>query len=241
MNDDGVDNTHPEFAASFDSASSCPVVQPITLDSENSHGTTCAAIAVGGGNSVCSTGIAPNARLSGCSMLRDEADNTPELQAYVDDYRHLYDASISNLDVSSNSYGVDGCRKLRDINNNRRLQATCPFMPSAAGSPCLATSACAGADWSEGSTLSEACQEDVINYCDENYEMDVQGCIAYLDLFVECTYIAQDDFEREALAAGVTSGRGGRGIVYVYASGNEFDAGADNSQEGTMTSRFTIA
>ena len=137
------------------------------MNEEYSHGTTCAALAAAGGNSVCSVGMAPDAKISSCRNLQTSED--PFIQDYLATFKHLYDPEITNLDVSSNSYGTDPCGYIGEegrFRRSRQLQAACPFSPTAAGSPCLATSACAGADWSNSATLPEACEQEISSYCD---------------------------------------------------------------------------
>lgn len=246
INDVGVDANHPEFAANFDVATSCPDYLPVELgaDAEISHGTTCAAIAAGGANDQCSVGMAPDAKLSSCRMIGNES---PEMQDYILSFKFLYDEDIPDIHVSSNSYGDDACVVIEtgeeegeERKTRRQLQATCPFDPSNEPNPCGDDSFCAGADWSRTIELSEDCQSDVIVYCLTNYELDVLACSSYLDLFVKCGYNTQSPEEIAAMTQGVTLGRGGKGIVYLYAAGNEFDIGEDLNFEGSLNSRFTI-
>ena len=49
------------------------------------------------------------------------------------------------------------------------------------------------------------------------------GCTDHWDLFVECTRNALVSTDFIALKHGVTSGRGGKGIVYVDSAGNYND------------------
>ena len=232
INDDGIDASHPDLSANFDVASSCDNYLPFTLDSKNSHGTTCAALAAAGGNSVCSVGMAPDASLSGCRIFNEYGGFDQEAIA---GYSYLY-VGQENVAVSSNSYGDDACYTLP----RRRLQGgTCPFSQDSEYSPCADKSACFGEDWASPN-LSPLCEADIVNYCSVFYETDVEACISYLDLFVSCEYNAQNPEEADALVQGVMTGRGGKGIVYMYAAGNEFDIGEDINFEGSLNSRFTI-
>ena len=72
------------------------------------------------------------------------------------------------------------------------------------------------------------------------FETDVQGCIAFLDLYVECDYTVQTDARVAALTQGVTEGRDGKGIVYMFSAGNEFKWFEDINFEAPLYSRFTI-
>ena len=72
VNDDGVAADHPDFSAKFDVASSCPgAYLPVVAPFNNTHGTTCAAIAAASANDACSTGIAPDASISSCLVFPD--------------------------------------------------------------------------------------------------------------------------------------------------------------------------
>jgi subtilisin family serine protease len=101
-----------------------------------SHGTACAAIALGANNSECSVGIAPGATLAGCPMLgRIGHGFVPGVPYHI---RHVLSYGTDVNDVSSNSWGVDACSSLQ---SRRALQSSggaCPFNASLAGSPCLA-------------------------------------------------------------------------------------------------------
>ena len=241
INDNGVDSTHPEFSSRFDTSSSCQISLPVSLDKKFSHGSTCAAIAAGaGGNGVCSVGIAPDAAVSACRVvitpegesidLEDLEQLTPESVDYSFLYKHM-----DSMHVSSNSYGPRTCSSA----SGRRLETSCPFDPDASNSPCT-SSACAGADWGNPD-LSFPCETYIVRYCQTFYENDVQGCISFLDLFVECDYSRQTPEERDAIIKGITEGRNGRGIIYVFASGNSFGEGADVNFDGMLNNRFTIS
>ena len=219
INDSGVDASHPDFAGKFDVDSSCTNYVPFTLDEKESHGTTCAALAAAAGNDECSVGMAPDATVSACRIFNEFGGFDEEV---IDGYLYLYD-NQENVGVSSNSYGDDACFS---TTRRRRLQATCPFSQDNEDSPCAASSACSGEDWSS-LDFSVACEADIIGYCQRFYESDVEACISYLDLFVDCDYNAQTQAEVDALVQGVTAGRGGKGIVYMYAAGNEFQIGED--------------
>ena len=45
---------------------------------------------------------------------------------------------------------------------------------------------------------------------------------------------------QDAIKAGVTDGRGGKGIVYVFAAGNEYEAGGNTNFEGYLHSRYVM-
>ena len=152
----GIDSSNFEFEGRFDVESSCSVYEP--LDS-TFHGTAVAAIIGAGGNEKCSVGIAPAVILSSCNILEDQS------------------LLGTSTDISSNSFGLDGCGPER-----RRAQwgqssaVDCPFENSVI-SPC---NVC---DFS-GAELSTSCKVGIASYCAENYKLDQAGCLEYLDLIV---------------------------------------------------------
>ena len=239
VNDDGVDATLPDFSSKFDVASSCPIYLPLNI-TKDGHGTTCAAIAVGSPNDSCSVGIAPDAKLSGCRVLGDDSYSSENGEQF-------YAPSGGSMDVSSNSYGIDACTEIaadrRAGRATRHLQASaCPFSATATDSPCLATSMCATAIWNSPSSLSVACKQEITDYCSSDFENDVSGCIDFLDLFVEsCEYNTLHEDDQAGITKGITEGRNGKGIIYVFAAGNEFGIGEVVNFEGALNSRFTIA
>ena len=176
-------------------------------------------------------GVAPEATLSACRIFDDGG---VDYFAFFG-YRFLTE-NIDNVSISSNSYGPETCY----VRGDRQLQSSeCRFSKDNEYSPCSSKSPCTETDWG-GSTLSSECENYVSVYCSLFYESDVQACMAYLDLYVECKYFGQDNQQVEAFVTGVTEGRDGKGIIYIYASGNSYAFGADLSQDGSLNSRFTI-
>lgn len=62
-----------------------------------------------------------------------------------------------------------------------------------------------------------------------------------LDWMVYCYYNSVSDTEQAALVQGVTEGRNGKGIIYLFAPSNGYNAGSNVNFEGFMNSRFTIS
>ena len=240
INDDGVDATHVEFSSKFDVGSSCSVYTPVVADDKHNHGTTCATIAGGSGNNgACAVGIAPNAIISACRVIKTESDD--DLATEFDDSSYFY-ANMENMHISSNSYAVPTCSidesSLSDLGtNNRRLQQ-CPFLSTMSTSPCIATD-CASVDWGNPSP-SVLCETAITLHCVTSFESDVQACTNFLDLFVKCNFNSVSMTQQNALIKGVTEGRNGKGIVFIFAGGNDFDAGADVNFAGYQNSRFAI-
>lgn len=143
------------------------------------------------------------------------------------------------MHVSSNSYGATLCapRGSSRRRDRRRLQtSSCPFNATASDSPCTAL-ACGSIDWSNPSP-SQTCETAVARYCQSSF--GDPACTTFLDYFVQCEFNGQDNQELEALVKGVKKGRNGKGIVYVYAAGNEYAQGSNLNYDGALNSRFTI-
>ena len=206
--------------------------------SEQSHGTLCASIAAASGNDFCSVGIAPNATVSACRILDPGSFSVfgPSLavETYNSSYLYLY---MENMHVSSNSYGRDVCHSERSRHNSS-LQM-CPFTSTAAFSPCSA-SACANVNWNHP-TASADCEQYFMTYCENKFEEDAQACSSFLDLFTRCEFFSQPPQELQAMVKGVTEGRSGKGIIFVFAAGNEYDSGDDVNFYGNLNSRYTIS
>lgn len=232
INDDGLDSSHPEFANRFDESSSCDVYLP--ADAASEHGTACAGIAAAAGNNgVCAVGMASNATLSACNIF------DPNSQAYVLTWQYLTLAAETQH-VSSNSYARSACAyDLSDLPppERRSLQtSTCPFLSDAIGSPCGSCTDFAS------DPLDSACTRAIIVYCTKpnNYEAD-PGCVTYLELFAKCRYNGLNPRLQEQFTKGVTEGRNGLGIIYVFAAGNDQAVSEDTNYDGFFTSRFVIS
>ena len=240
INDDGVDANHPDLASNFDVDSSCPDnYLPLTLTVKDSHGTACAALAVAGGdNDSCSVGVAPEASLSSCRIF-DENMNFDAGVAF--EFRFLYE-NQDRVHISSNSFGQDACYRVERARANRRQLQTsspgCPFLTTTENSPCGSASACATVD--DWESLSTDCEQEIVHYCKIDFEVDHDACLSFLDLFVDCEYNVQSVDEEAAMLQGISNGRGGLGLIYVYAAGNEYSIGEDVNFEGSLNSRYTI-
>ena len=253
-----MDANHPDISSNFDASLSCPVYEAGPIDPNDpaigNHGTTCAALAAAAAdNGECSVGVAHRATISACRFLDAAGYHSDDerLRAYLDENKHIFDPDGPNVDINSNSWGSDACfidvgRRNRQ-RRQRRLQAKCPFEPEESPdgsfySPCVA-SVCEGADWSGGTTeLPEKCKSYIRSYCLLYNEEEKDGCVEYLDLYVDCDYRGTlDPALEEAFARGVTEGRDGKGIIYTIAAGNEYFMFEDINAEGELNSRYTIA
>eukprot|EP00900_Chrysochromulina_parva_P018233 jgi/Chrpa1/26410/Chrysochromulina_OHIO_Genome00008668-RA len=220
--DDGPDQTHPDFSGKYDALGSCPT------HTTGDHGTTTAAIALAAGNDQCSRGVAYGATLSKCDMQETVTNK--------------FIGNMGRNHISSNSWGIDSCtalassrrRKLRQ----RQLQG-CPFAATAASgtSPCSAIQ-CAGASWTSPPSI---CNTVISTYCENSYNYVADGeCASWTHLWTTCAYTYEPWGTNRVLQRGVLEGRSGRGIVYVFSSGNGNTDGNNVNFEIYMHSRFTI-
>mmetsp|Transcript_323 Transcript_323/g.903 ORF Transcript_323/g.903 Transcript_323/m.903 type:complete len:941 (-) Transcript_323:190-3012(-) len=103
---------------------------------------------------------------------------------------------------------------------------------------------CAGMDWG-GSSISGDCVAFIAAYCSKYYGAGNgiydPGCQDHWDLFVDCTHQALSNRDHNELLNGVMNGRNGRGIVYVFAAGNEYGIGENVNAEGWLNSIHTIS
>ena len=227
ISDDGVDASHPDLAK-LSVADSCD--NYLNAAPTDSHGTHCAALAVGSSNDHCGVGVAYGASLASCRTLGEsDIDDNP--------------TAFAKGDVNSNSWGIDSCfvPTSYSFDYDRRLDDACPFSSDVYDTPC-ADAACADADFSRGGTLSEACKEVVVDYCSDSlkFEHDRDACLDLDRYYVVCSHNQIDTAGQDALKAGVADGRGGKGIVYVFAAGNEYTGNGNTNFEGYLNSRYVM-
>ena len=126
----------------------------------------------------------------------------------------------------------------------RRLEAqACPFQPqdaASAPSPCNSP-ACDGVDWS---SPTQQCEAAIASYCTGPHwlvSLRDPECDNWWHTSVECQFDNLDETTVRSLQYAVTHGRSGKGIVYVFASGNSHGDGADVNQGGYTVTRFIIS
>ena len=251
MNDNGIDNQHPEFVNHFDIAGSCnDRYRPINLTTDV-HGTAVASLVAGAANNgVCAVGIAPEAILSSC-VHNLQATSPGDLAATIV-------AKLQHMDISINAWGIQTCRPTVQINVRRQLQQRqslssplpitttseqeCIFRNDHPWSPCHICNFFMkdNDDDNDSEDLELSCQVQIIKYCALRYSYDPTACSEYLDLFVKCEYNALIPEEQAALTNGIQNGRDGKGIVYLFASGNSYGTGTDTNFDGWTNSRYTI-
>jgi subtilisin family serine protease len=223
INDSGVDASHKEFAGRFDWSASCDThVTP--SDNSETHGTAVASIvAAAANNGECASGIAPQVRLSACYALSGPETFLAE--------------KVDTMDISQNSYERPACHQQnRDLASNNN---PCPFT---AHHPSL-TSPCSVCDDFSSPNKSDSCEYAIFMHCRYLYEDDVEACSEFLDIIIGglCNYNILSDNARNAITKGIQQGRDGKGIIYVFASGNAYDLGDDTNFKGYTNSRYTIS
>jgi len=245
----GVDVTIDELRPNFVLEASCqdrylpPYDLLLSLESDEqynhmelpplNHGTQVASVALGvANNSHCAVGIAYEASLSACvGPLASTETADAEIASFFLD-------GLETTHISVNSWGLDACDRIdilddnnddlivddegddfleRKYNNNnqRRLQLEqnkCPFVYDVLENPC-------NLPICQESINHPICQEYIILYCSTHYEFETVACAEFLDLFINCHFNVLSDVGRQALTKGITEGRNGKGIIYVFAAG----------------------
>lgn len=227
VNDDGVDSMHPEFAGRYDLEMSCEVYE--SASPADNHGTACASlIAAAGGNDQCAVGMAPNATISACNTLGEGGVNATLEEILVH--------KVENVDISSNSLGPTPC--FVALRRRHLQEEECPIDPDRSFSPCAPTAACA-----VNGTLDPNCALHISLYCTVpvNFDNDMEVCESALHDYTHCMFPGLPAAREEALAEGITLGRGGLGTIYVFAAGNERGEGSDANYDSNSISRYTIA
>ncbi len=223
INDDGVDGSIAELAGRFDQNSSCEDFAPMIV--EDDHGTGVASIVGGvGNNGECGVGVAPGVIISSCNAFAKEA-----VQVFSD-----FDYKLDQFDISHNSIGVPACSSSDDeITIRRRLQ-NCPFVDADA-SPCQVCNF--------NATPSASCEQSIIAHCQAAFFRDEVACLDFLELLIgtnTCNYNQIPESMLQAISQGIARGRNGKGAIYVFASGNDFQIGDDVNFGGLTNSRLTI-
>lgn len=228
VNDDGVDHDHPDLDK-VDVASSCASYAHL---SGGAHGTHTAALALASSNGVCGAGVAYDATLASCNIFDSFMPGNAE-DGYLT-------AGLDRNDISSNSWGIDACD--RGFYPATASDAACPFDANAPFSPCGQDACNATVAWAHG-RLHWKCEVAVVAYCSDHlaFERDRDACLGLDSLFVRCGMNQLSAAAAAGLKEGTASGRGGKGMVYVFSSGNEYTNGDDVNFEGFLNSRYTIS
>lgn len=239
INDIGIDAQNSEFEGRVDVEHSCEIYQPTDTSSSLAyHGTAMASVVgAAGNNGECAVGISPEITLSSCNYL--EHGN----QSLIHNY--------AVIDVTSNSFGYDGCSRQRRTQGSQEwdgtdtslavatdLQISCPFqVVTDDGSQ----SPCDFCDFSD--ELSAICKRAIVIHCRDFFKEDYNACTEFIDLIIggKCRYNVIPDKELDEIMFGIQKGRGGKGIVFVFSSGNQFESGDTTGTQPYTNSRFVIS
>ena len=87
-----------------------------------------------------------------------------------------------------------------------------------------------------------ACENAIVAHCKANYREDSSACADFNDVIIRggCDYDKLPKSAIDALQEGITKGRDGKGIVFVFASGNAYFEGDDVNMSRWSNSRYTI-
>jgi len=241
VNDEGVDYRHEEFQGRFDTDSSCESFDVWFDESSQtylSHGTAVASvIGAAGNNDQCAVGIAPEVTLSSCAVV-----GVPLAVMDKTTYDQSYPAyKLDTMDISHNSFGFVPCRRIEAgytaitfPNTN-----TCPFTHrpdnifSYNGTRLdNMQHPCDVCDF-PSSRSDATCSVAVDLHCLFYLELDQDACKPLLNQRIvggECSFQSLKTI-RASIEKGATQGRNGKGIIYVYASGNDFFSGDNTNFE----------
>ena len=260
VNDDGLDYTNPEFSSKLLPGWKDPMPADCIY---STHGTSCAGIAAASSNEECGVGVAFNAYVSGASWRDWWTDTSYHFLEDGACDAHSYQGL--GVDVSSNSWFPDGCYLLDEPGTLSASSSSCPFLPTNNYSPCgdmsglLQTSSpfysweydayikCSAEEtWSEPEGISEFCKWHIFIYCgssDLHTEIGYMdpGCTDFYDFYVDCVYHSLPNHVIASLQRGTSYGRGGKGMVYVWAAGNEGAYGGNVNDVGYTNSIYTIS
>ncbi|KAL3933920.1 MAG: hypothetical protein SGBAC_010191, partial [Bacillariaceae sp.] len=202
-------------------------------DSYGQHGTVVASlIGASGNNSECTTGVAPEVTISSCVVT-----DAPTLDSTFGD--GSYPAyKLDSFDISQNSFGRTPCYPTSDYEFSGTFEDTteCPFLHRDdepyiyLGKVYNLTHPCDVCEF-PSSNPNEVCSDAIYEHCDAYFENEQAACLDILDEYIlrgECSFWQDYDRVSASIEKGANEGRGGKGIIYVYSSGNNFAYG-DNT------------
>lgn len=235
VNDGGVDQTNPHWQDRFDVSASCDNEAGNLASSSMQHGTSVASI-IGASNEAdgtCTVGVAPAVTISSCYALGPS-------EAFLG-------TKLDAIDISSNSFERPACQSYKDDAAQRRsLQSDgtpqCPFAYADLRSeydPCMVCDGFLdGAGYNDKNVKSASCVEAIVKHCNAYYEVEMEACSQFLDLIIggECNYVGLSTIARDGIVKGITEGRGGKGIIFIFAAGNTFFEGDDTNLKGYTSS-----
>jgi hypothetical protein len=173
----------------------------------------------------------------------------------------VYD--LDSFDISQNSFAYEGCGPLASGKLNcgddcewkgRKLQDRCPFSAIPyEGYPYFPCDVCniTNITDSDPDELGDDCLTAIQLHCEWYPKLERGACLEFLDLILyrrdqysggECHFGVLNEDTIDAITKGITEGRDGKGIIYVFAAGNEYHLGDDTNFQGLgANTRFTIA
>jgi len=232
INDSGVDVNNKDFEGEgkYDQENSCSAFAPKSEEPDD-HGTKVAGIAVGNANNAhCAAGIAYDASLSSCNFFDNLSwdDLAFKLEGF--------DISLNSIQLPACTPGGSPSDAQADAQAGAQADA-CPFTVNKDDffDPCDEEKC----DYNR--PLSGECEENIYQHCRNNYRND-SACLDYIDVLIggTCNYERLPDSAIVAMTKGVTEGRGGKGAIYVFSSGNDFYKGEDVNMSRWTNSRYTI-
>ena len=123
----------------------------------------------------------------------------------------------------------------------RELQSTdCPFnVEQPEDGDKAQHDPCAVCDFTN---VDKECEDEITDYCKYNFRRDEANCVDFLEYIIQgpCNYDRLPQSAITGLQQGVTQGRDGKGIIYVFASGNSWWQGEDVNMSRWTNSRYTI-
>jgi len=218
--------SHDEFDGRFDVDASCDLYEAAYSEEEEDyfqHGTMVASIiGAGGNNNECSVGIAPQVTLSSCVFT------TVTERGTVAKNRTWLAHKVDQMDISQNSYGTVPCEPAGAYSMRDRFEDVdeCPFADRPMeyifqDEEMIVDHPCDVCEF-PSDNISEKCADTIHYHCLLFFEWDRDTCRDHLDGLSrgrQCTFFSEDKAIVESLERGAEQGRDGKGIIYVFSSG----------------------
>ncbi|KAL3929269.1 MAG: hypothetical protein SGBAC_012287 [Bacillariaceae sp.] len=246
INDQGVDSHHDEFKGRFDEDASCKEHDTYYDPREEEyaqHGTIVASlIGAAGNNGECAVGVAPEVVFSSCVTIAAPYIDETALKGTWPSHK------LDQIDISQNSFGAQTCFALENTTFSGSFPDTntCPFTHqygdavSFLGKPISITHPCKACSF-PSTAPDESCANAIDTHCELFAEFDQAICFEFLDKFVlggECSFRVLNPATTAAIEQGAMEGRNGKGVIYVYSSGNSF--GLSGNTNFQQQGRFPI-
>ena len=150
---------------------------------------------------------------------------------------------FERIDISQNSWGFPACGSGLSNGQERWLQdSSCPFKSRPTGLPY--DHPCDVCDLGTTESVSADCEAAIVAHCTtyRQYENDSEACLDFIEFLIpgRCSYDKLPPQLLDGLTKGITEGRDGKGIIFVFASGNDYASGDDVNFSALTNSRLTI-